>query len=97
MRNKRAELSALFSLLLVCYTIEKITSTLYQKGESTMAEGKGRSSSQGVKLLYIRDYQHKQKNKEHPKNATEMSDYLGTKGIKADRKTICNDMYHAVI
>ena len=62
-----------------------------------MAEGKGRSSNQGVKLLYIRDYLHKHTNKEHPKNAKEISNYLATKGIKADRKTICNDMYHAVI
>ena len=62
-----------------------------------MAVGKGRSSNQGVKLLYIRDYLHKQTNKEHSKNATEMSDYLGTKAIKADHKPIYNDMYHAVI
>ena len=62
-----------------------------------MAEGQGRSSGQGVKLLYIRDYLHKHTNKEHPKNATEISDYLATKGIKADYKPIYNDMYHAVI
>ena len=62
-----------------------------------MAEGKGRSSNQGVKLLYIRDCLRKHTNKEHPKNATEISDYLATKGIKADRKTNYNDMYHAVI
>ena len=62
-----------------------------------MAVGKGRSSNQGVHLLYIRDYLHKHTNKEHPKNATEMSDYLGTKGIQADPKTIYNHMYHAVI
>ena len=62
-----------------------------------MAEGKGRSSNQGVKLLYIRDYLRKYTNKEHPKNATEISDYLATKGIKADHKTIYNDMYYAVI
>ena len=57
-----------------------------------MAEGQGRSSGQGVKLLYIRDYLHKHTNKAHPKSAKEISAYLATKGIKADRKTIYNDI-----
>ena len=57
-----------------------------------MAEGQDRSSNQGVKLLYIRDYLCKYTNKEHPKNAPEIRDYLATKGIKADRKTIYNDI-----
>lgn len=57
-----------------------------------MAEVKGRSSGQGVKLLYIRDYLHKHTNKEHPKSAREISEYLASKGIKADRKTIYNDI-----
>ena len=57
-----------------------------------MAEGQGRSSGQGVKLLYIRDYLHKHTNKAHPKSAREISEYLATKGIKADRKTIYNDI-----
>ncbi|MEE0110005.1 MAG: hypothetical protein UEP57_03820 [Oscillospiraceae bacterium] len=57
-----------------------------------MAEGQGRSSNQGVKLLYIRDYLHKYTNKEHPKSAKEISEYLASKGIKADRKTIYNDI-----
>ena len=57
-----------------------------------MAEGQGRSSGQGVKLLYIRDYQHKHTNKAHPKSAKEISAYLASKGIKADRKTIYNDI-----
>ena len=57
-----------------------------------MAEGQGRSSGQGVKLLYIRDYLHKHTNKEHPKSAREISEYLASKGIKADRKTIYNDI-----
>lgn len=57
-----------------------------------MAEGQGRSSNQGVKLLYIRDYLHKYTNKEHPKSAKEISAYLASKGIKADRKTIYNDI-----
>ena len=62
------------------------------EGKKAKASTKGRSPNQGVKLLYIRDYLHKQTNKEHPKNATEISDYLATKGIKADRKTIYNDI-----
>ena len=57
-----------------------------------MAEGQGRSSEQGVKLLYIRDYLHKYTNKEHPKSAKEICEYLASKGIKADRKTIYNDI-----
>ena len=57
-----------------------------------MAEGQGRSSNQGVKLLYIRDYLHKYTNKEQPKSAKEISEYLASKGIKADRKTIYNDI-----
>ena len=57
-----------------------------------MAEGQGRSSGQGVMLLYIRDYLHKHTNKAHPKSAKEISAYLASKGIKADRKTIYNDI-----
>ena len=62
------------------------------EGKKAKASTKGRSPNQGVKLLYIRDYLHKETNKEHPRNATEISDYLATKGIKADRKTIYNDI-----
>ena len=58
-----------------------------------MSEGQGRSSEQGVKLLYIRDYLHKYTNKEHPKSAKEICEYLASKGIKADRKTIYNDIF----
>ena len=57
-----------------------------------MAEGQGRSSGQGVKLLYIRDYLHKHSSKEHPKSSAEIIDYLSTKGITANRKTIYNDI-----
>ena len=57
-----------------------------------MAEGQGRSSNQGVKLLYIRDYLRKYTDKEHPKSATQIAEYLASKGIKADRKTIYNDI-----
>ena len=57
-----------------------------------MAEGQGRSSNQGVKLLYIRDYLRKYTDKEHPKSATDIKEFLASKGIKADRKTIYNDI-----
>lgn len=53
---------------------------------------KGRSSMQGVKLLYIRDYLRENTNEDHPKNAIEISKYLAGQGIKADRKTIYNDI-----
>mgnify|MGYP003304708393 CR=1 FL=1 len=68
-------------------TIEK-TAT----GGATMVEGQGRSSEQGVKLLYIRDYLHKYTNKEHPKSAKDIIEYLASKGIKAERKIIYNDI-----
>ena len=46
-----------------------------------MAEGQGRSSGQGVKLLYIRDYLRKHTNKEHPKSVKEIIKHLASKGI----------------
>lgn len=57
-----------------------------------MAKGQGRSSGQGVKLLYIRDYLYHYATKEHPKNANAICDYLLTKGIDASPKTIYNDI-----
>ena len=57
-----------------------------------MAQRQGRSSGQGVKLLYIRDYLYKHATKEHPKNANAICDYLMTKGIDASPKTIYNDI-----
>ena len=57
-----------------------------------MAKGQGRSSEQGVKLLYIRDYLHQYADKEHPKSANDIIQYLASKGIKASRKTIYNDI-----
>ena len=47
-----------------------------------MAQGQGRSSKQGVKLLYIRDYLYTYTNKEHPKNANHIVEYLASKGIE---------------
>lgn len=57
-----------------------------------MAEGQGRSSGQGVKLLYIRDYLYAHATKEHPKNARHIKEYLASKGIAATEKTIYNDI-----
>lgn len=57
-----------------------------------MAQGQGRSSGQGVKLLYIRDYLYRHATKEHPKNANDICDYLLTKEIEATPKTIYNDI-----
>lgn len=57
-----------------------------------MAEGQGRSSGQGVKLLYIRDYLYTHATKENPKNAKHIVDYLASKGISASVKTIYNDI-----
>jgi len=58
-----------------------------------MAQGQGRSSGQGVKLLYIRDYLYTHTNKDNPKNAKEICAYLASKGIKASVKTIYNDIF----
>ena len=52
----------------------------------------GRSSTQGVKLLYIRDYLYAEATKEHPKNARHIKAFLATKNIPADEKTIYNDI-----
>ena len=57
-----------------------------------MTEGQGRSSNQGVKLLYIRDDLRKYTDKDHPKSATQIAEYLASKGIKADRKTLYKDI-----
>ena len=51
-----------------------------------MAQGQGRSSKQGVKLLYIRDYLYTHTNKDNPKNAKDMVKYLASKGI------VCEDI-----
>ena len=57
-----------------------------------MAKGQGRSSGQGVKLLYIRDYLYTHTDKDHPKNANHIVDYLASKDIDASPKTIYNDI-----
>ena len=65
---------------------------LNQERKEKGATRSGRSSNQGVKLLYIRDYLYAHATKEHPKNSNEISKYLASLGIKADRKTIYNDI-----
>lgn len=52
----------------------------------------GRSSGQGVKLLYIRDYLYHHATKEHPQNATKIKNYLAVHGIETSEKTIYNDI-----
>ena len=49
-----------------------------------MAKGQGRSSGQGVKLLYIRDYLYHYATKEHPKNTKAICDYRMT-NVKAQK------------
>lgn len=53
-----------------------------------MAQGQGRSSGQGVKLLYIRDYLYSQTCQEAGKgvSAKDISAFLASKGIKASVK-----------
>jgi predicted DNA-binding transcriptional regulator YafY len=57
-----------------------------------MAVGQGRSSGQGVKLLYIRDYLRANTDKDHAKNAEKICKFLASKGIDAKPKTIYNDI-----
>lgn len=62
------------------------------EGKKTKASTKGRSVRQDVKLLYIRDYLHKYTNKENPKQANDIINYLATVDIQAERKTIYHDI-----
>lgn len=52
----------------------------------------GRSSGQGVKLLYIRDYLYHHATKEHPQNANRIQEFLTQHDIEASVKTIYNDI-----
>ena len=52
----------------------------------------GRSSGQGVKLLYIRDYLYHHATKEHPQNANRIQAFLAQHDIEASVKTIYNDI-----
>ena len=76
-------------------TEEEIKERLRQVNQQSAKRGPtrgGRSSGQGVKLLYIRDYLYAHATKEHPKNATHIKKFLATKHIEAHEKTIYNDI-----
>ena len=72
--------------------IEERLRTINQENAKRGPTRGGRSSGQGVKLLYIRDYLYTHATKEHPKNATHIKNFLATKGIEAHEKTIYNDI-----
>ncbi len=73
---------------------EELKAKIWEQNQAKnfTASSKGRSAAQGIKLLLIRDYLHKYTDKEHPKNAKDIVEYLATQGIKAERKTIYNDI-----
>lgn len=75
-------------------TQEEIREKLWEQNRAKgyAPSSKGRSARQGVKLLCIRDYLRQHTDKDHPKNSRQISDYLATLNIKADRKTIYNDI-----
>ena len=60
-------------------TEEEIKQRLRRQNQENSKRGctrGGRSSGQGVKLLYIRDYLYAEANKEHPKKAKEIQTFL---------------------
>ena len=74
---------------------EEIEARLRKQNQEQDAKGKtrgGRSSGQGVKLLYIRDYLYHNATKEHPQNANAIQTFLANHGIEASVKTIYNDI-----
>ena len=75
-------------------TQEEIREKIWEqnRAKNYAPSSKGRSAGQGVKLLCIRDYLRQHTDKDHPKNSKQISDYLATLNIKADRKTIYNDI-----
>ena len=68
---------------------ERLRKLSQEKKELTRG---GRSSGQGVKLLYIRDYLYHHATKEHPQNATKIKNFLALHNIEASEKTIYNDI-----
>ena len=72
--------------------IDKRVRDLNQKKKAQGPTRGGRSSGQGVKLLYIRDFLYAHATKEHPQNANRIQDFLLTKNIEASTKTIYNDI-----
>ena len=74
---------------------EEIEARLRKQNQEKDNKGQtrgGRSSGQGVKLLYIRDYLYAHATKEHPQNAKRIQEFLASKGIEASTKTIYNDI-----
>ena len=74
---------------------EEIEARLRKQNQEKDTKGPtrgGRSSGQGVKLLYIRDYLYAHATKEHPQNANHIQKFLASKGIEASTKTIYNDI-----
>ena len=74
---------------------EEIEARLRKQNQEKDTKGPtrgGRSSGQGVKLLYIRDYLCAHDTKEHPQNANHIQKFLASKGIEASTKTIYNDI-----
>lgn len=53
---------------------------------------KGRSDKQAVKIILIRDFLCSHTNEDHYVNSKDIIEYLETKGIKAERKTIFSDI-----
>ena len=74
---------------------EEIEERIRKSNQEWREKGKtrgGRSSGQGVKLLYIRDFLYAHATKEHPQNANRIQEFLASKGIEASTKTIYNDI-----
>jgi len=74
---------------------EEINERIQKLNQEKKAKGPtrgGRSSGQGVKLLYIRDFLYAHATKEHPQNANRIQEFLASKGIEASVKTIYNDI-----
>lgn len=72
---------------------EEINERLRKLGQEKKEPTRGgRSSGQGVKLLYIRDYLYHHATKEHPQNAKAIQKYLAQHSIEASEKTIYNDI-----
>lgn len=56
-----------------------------------MAEGKGRSEGQGLKLLYLRDYFYKETSKDHQKDIDQIIAFLDSQNVRASDKTLYSD------
>lgn len=74
---------------------EEINERIQKQNQEFKRKGatrRGRSSGQGVKLLYIRDYLYAHATEEHPQNANAIQAFLAQQGIEASVKTIYNDI-----